>query len=240
MITSTHNPLVRDVVTLHRSRHRRAAGRILLEGPNVVGGALDAGIRPELLLTTDPDQWVGAAERVEAVSDDVLARVSTTVTPQDPVAVAVRPAPAGGEREVRLICWQVSDPGNLGTLVRTAAAFGADVVVGGEGAVDPWSPKVLRAGAGAHFRTAVVEVDRFADAAGSRPTAALVVEGGVDPAELPAGSLAIVVGSEAHGLPDEVVDACDHRVTIPMPGGTESLNAAMAGAVALYAVLGRS
>ncbi|MEX1279491.1 MAG: RNA methyltransferase [Acidimicrobiia bacterium] len=235
-ITSVRNPLVREVVGLHSARGRRDADAVLVEGPTVLAEALATGRRPRLILTTDPEAWDDGADRVVAVSPAVLERVATTVTPQDPVAVLDRPL-GHPTSPLRLVAWQITDPGNLGTIVRGAAAFGADLVVGGVGAADPWSPKALRAGAGAHFRICVAEADDISAAIGDRPAAALVVDGGVDPGLLAdRRPLCLVVGSEAHGLPTEVIDRCQARVTIPMPGGTESLNAAMAASIALYAM----
>lgn len=235
-ITSVRNPLVREVVALHAARVRRAERSLLVEGPTVLGEALAAGHRPRLVLTTDPSAWADAADRVVTVSHTVLERVATTVTPRDPVAVLDRPV---GEamRSLRVLAWQVADPGNLGTLVRAAAAFGSDLLVGGDGSADVWSPKALRAGAGTHFRTTVAEVDDLEEAIAGWTAAALVVAGGRPPEDLvDRRPLCLVVGSEAHGLPADAIDRCRERVTIPMPGGVESLNAAMAATIALYAV----
>jgi TrmH family RNA methyltransferase len=234
-ITSVRNPLVRSVVGLHTAKGRRLAGQVLVEGPTVLNEAVDAGIRPALILTTDAERWSGVADRVEAVSDTVLAKAATTRSPQEPVAVLGRPRPHA-RRPGRLVAWGIADPGNLGTMVRTAAALDVDVAVGGPGSADPWSPKAIRAGAGAHFRTAVVEVDAFDDALAGRPGLALVVDGGAMPTAPTDGRWALVVGSEAHGLPVDVVERC-RPTTLPMPGGTESLNAAVAASVALYALV---
>jgi TrmH family RNA methyltransferase len=233
-ITSLRNPLVREVVSLHTAKGRRQGDQVLLEGPTIVGEALASGLRPQLLLATDPDPWAGSADRVVGVSEAVLGKVATTASPQGPVAVVARPRPTA-EAPRRLVAWGIADPGNLGTMIRTAAAVGVDVAVGGDGSADPWSPKAVRAGAGAHFRTAVVEVDSIDEALGGRPGIALVVVGGVPPTSDTAGAWALVVGSEAHGLSPDVAARC-RPVTIPMPGGTESLNAAVAAAVALYAL----
>ncbi len=86
-ITSTKNPLVGRVRRLHRARHRRESGRLLVEGPTLVGEAIAAGHRPELLLTTEPERWAEAADRVVPVSRAVLEACATTETPQDPVAL---------------------------------------------------------------------------------------------------------------------------------------------------------
>jgi len=178
----------------------------------------------------------GGGIEVLTVAAAVLARISGTETPQGVVAVIAVPAaaiPAGG----LLVAWGVSDPGNVGTLVRSAAAFGLGFVAG-PGCADPWSPKVVRAGAGAHFRTAIGRISDPGEL-GPRTTVAAVARGGEAPASLRAlGDAAILVGDEAAGLPDRVVAAAGLQVTIPMPGGTESLNAAVAGSILAYELAG--
>ncbi len=174
-----------------------------------------------------------AGVEVVVVSAEIIARLSTTETPQSPVAVvAVGGDEIPGDGDV-LVAWGVGDPGNVGTLIRTAAAFGWGFVAGPETA-DPWSPKALRAGAGGHFR---VPIGRCAslEELGGRLVVATVAVGG-DPPEALGGAdpLAVVVGDEAKGLPESVVAAAGARVTIAMPGGTESLNAAVAGAIVVY------
>jgi TrmH family RNA methyltransferase len=178
----------------------------------------------------------GGGIEVLTVAAAVLARISGTETPQGVVAVIAVPAaaiPAGG----LLVALGVSDPGNVGTLVRSAAAFGLGFVAG-PGCADPWSPKVVRAGAGAHFRTAIGRISDPGEL-GPRTTVAAVARGGEAPASLRAlGDAAILVGDEAAGLPDRVVAAAGLQVTIPMPGGTESLNAAVAGSILAYELAG--
>lgn len=173
------------------------------------------------------------------VSQAALERLSSTRTPQSPVAVVeipVRPLTPG--RSV-LVAWDISDPGNLGTMIRTAAAFGLDVMTT-EGSADLWSPKVLRAAAGAHFHTGLGPFDLFGQLGGFIKVATAMI-GGAEPSSLSDGtladgSLAVLVGSEAHGLPASVRETADHLVTIPMPGGVESLNAAVAAAIFCYEV----
>jgi TrmH family RNA methyltransferase len=115
-------------------------------------------------------------------------------------------------------------------MIRTAAAFGLDVMTAGR-TVDAWSPKVLRAGAGAHFQTGVSALDLT-----GFKTVATTISGGRPPWDLPHRQLAILVGSEAQGLPNEVVANADYEVSIPMPGGSESLNASIAAAIVCYEV----
>jgi len=170
------------------------------------------------------------------VSRMVLETIATTVEPQDPVAVIEVPKskPLEGERVVVLV--EIADPGNLGTLIRSAAALGWQVAL--VGGADPWNPKVLRSGAGAHFAQVPVTIDGLSEiAALGFTTVATIIEGGQPPDEIVSGSpLALLIGNEAHGLPAEMVSASDLTMTIPMTGKMESLNAAVSGAIAMYAL----
>jgi TrmH family RNA methyltransferase len=123
--------------------------------------------------------------------------------------------------------WHVADPGNVGTLIRTADALGGGFVALSRGCADPTGPKAARGSMGALFRVPLI---RFDDA--PRPWIALVPRGGEDVRALDGGTL--VLGAEREGLPDEVADRCDGRATIPLVPGAESLNVAAAGAIALY------
>ncbi len=128
-----------------------------------------------------------------------------------------------------LALWRVADPGNVGTLLRTADAFGAGAGLSG-GCADPTGPKAVRASMGAIFRVPLVGFD---EPSGRR--VALVAHGGTPLPELAVdGDVVLVLGAERDGLPPEVLDRCDERASIPQPGGGESLNVAMAGTVALY------
>lgn len=120
-------------------------------------------------------------------------------------------------------------------MIRTAAAFGLDVAV--LGGADPWSPKTLRGGAGAHFHTSVVKIGDLEEVDAVK--VATVLENGDPPSALPGGRLALLIGSEAHGLPPKAIAAAENRISIPMPGGTESLNAAAAAAIVCYEVAKR-
>ena len=173
------------------------------------------------------------------VSQGVLERLATTVQPQSPVVVAPIPSPVVPREGHLLVAWGISDPGNAGTLIRIAAAFGLGFVSGPDTA-DPWAPKTLRSGAGAHFHTSIGRVSTPEDLrALQRPLLAAVAAGGVSPARVRStGDVALLVGSESEGLPGWLVAAADELVTIPMPGGTESLNAAVAGAILAYEVTG--
>jgi TrmH family RNA methyltransferase len=133
-----------------------------------------------------------------------------------------------GSRDVVVALWRVSDPGNVGTLLRTADAFGAGLALS-EGCADPIGPRAVRASAGAIFRVPIV---RWSELPERR--LALVARGGEALADVELEPpLAFLLGSEREGLPEALVAQC-HKVTIPMPGAAESLNVAAAGAIALY------
>jgi TrmH family RNA methyltransferase len=134
-----------------------------------------------------------------------------------------------GRRPVTLALWRVADPGNVGTLLRAADAFGAGVALS-SGCADPTGPKALRAAMGAVWRVPVSEFDA---AEGTR--VALVPRGGTPLPELATdGDVVLVLGAERDGLPPDVLARCDVQASIPQPGDAESLNVALAGAIALY------
>lgn len=138
--------------------------------------------------------------------------------------------PVGPLPGVGLALWQVGDPGNIGTLVRTADALGPAFVALSPGSADPTGPKALRASMGALFRVPLVEFD---DAPGRR--VALVAHGGMPLSELElSGPVTFVLGAERGGLPDDVLSGCNERAIIPLAPDAESLNVAAVGAIALY------
>jgi len=229
--------LVAAARQLHRRRGRVESGKFLLEGPHAVGDALIAGFPLETVFTLEGDVADYGEARVVTVTHQVVARIATTTTPQAPIAVAVIPESVIPKSGDLLVAWGVGDPGNVGTLIRTAAAFGFGFVCG-PGTADPWSPKVVRAAAGASFRTAIGSAATIEELrAGGRRVLAAVASGGDPPVRGPE-AIALLVGSEAHGLADDVVEAADLRVTIPMVAGSESLNAAVAGSILAYALRG--
>ena len=233
------NQRVVSAARLHNPRERRDAGSTLLEGPNLLHEALTAGLIPVAVFAL-PDDHVSAALAEEhgveliVVDENALKRLAGTETPRGPVAVIEIPAPSRLEGRNLVVAWGLGDPGNVGTLIRIAAAFGWDF---GHtpGTADPWSPKVVRAGAGGHFRAGIAAVASVAGlGAAGLVTVATVVAGGEAPDRLGSGPYAVLVGEESAGLPPDVVDQAARKVTIPMPGGTESLNAAVAAAIVVY------
>ncbi len=252
MLTSSHNPRVRAARDLlDRRRAREDSRRFVVEGVRLVEAALDAGARPaEAFYTADlADTPRGAAllarlrvmgETIE-VSDHVLRALSDTQTPQGVVAVVPFldwPAFAPGEAApLILVVDGVRDPGNLGSLLRSAAAAGVDRVLLAPGGVDLYSPKVVRAGMGAHFLLPTVSLD-WGGVAGA--VAGLAVRAATADAPLTYDQVdwtvpsALIVGGEAEGVSAGSLRLAREAVAIPMRPGVESLNAAMAGAVILF------
>jgi TrmH family RNA methyltransferase len=219
VITSAANPRLKLIRRLRSAAQRRRLGLFVVEGEDLVQAGLDAGLEPEDVLTAGTD-----------VEPKLLADLSELAHPARVIAVFSR-APLG-KREpgaVGLALWRVSDPGNVGTLIRTADAFGAFVALS-SGCADPTSPKALRGSAGAVFRVPLLDFD---DA--PAPRIALVADAGqsLTDVELPEW-VTFVLGAEREGLPSDVLERCDTAATIPMTEGAESLNVAIAGAIALY------
>lgn len=236
-LVSPDNPLVKELRALHKAEGRREARAFLVEGRRAIDGFLAGGLRPDVLLRPAdepaPAHWPPARETQARVA----ARLSQSTTPSGWFARFPQPDPglldagAGG-----LVLAGVGDPGNVGTLMRSAAAFGITqvAVVGG---ADPWSHKVVQASAGALATLRVHLIDPaegLSRLRGGARISALVVAGGADPATVALGPRWLVVGSEAHGLPDDWLGDQDERLTLPMPGRVESLNAAVAGSIACY------
>ena len=241
VITSTANARVKAVRELHRHKARVARRETIIEGPTVFGEFVDAGVVPSLVLCTPDD--TATIERCVAlrleplvVTGDVLSSASDTRAPRSPVAVVPIPDTDELRRHNTLVLVDISDPGNVGTMIRTAAALGWDVAVSGATA-EIWSPKTVRSGAGAHVHTRLIALDESVPAvsAAGLTSVATVVAGG-EPPQGHREPVAVLIGSEAHGLPAGAADQCDERVTIEMPGGMESLNAAVAAAIMMYAL----
>ncbi|MCX5069741.1 RNA methyltransferase [Micromonospora lupini] len=259
MAFTPRTPRVVAARRLQRRRDRDATGRFLAEGPQAVREALARpGVVTELFgtpaaLDRYPELAATAARAdvpISEVTDDALAALAETVAPQGLVAVcrhldvSLEQALAGGPRLVAVLA-EIRDPGNAGTVLRTADAAGAGVVVFAGDAVDPYNGKCVRASAGSLFH---VDVVRAADPvvvvdalrAAGLSIFATTGYGDDDLDDLTdygrlVGPTAWLFGSEAHGLPEELTATADARVRVPLYGRAESLNLAAAAAVCLYA-----
>jgi TrmH family RNA methyltransferase len=219
VITSAHNPKLKLIRRLLESRRQREKeGLFVCEGEDLVDAAREAGIEPVELLVAGEDVDAG-----------LVAGLSTLAHPPRAIGIYRRDDLPRVSLPLTLALWRVGDPGNVGTLLRTADAFGAGVALSA-GCADPTGPKSLRASAGAIFR---VSVGPFEDA--PRPWIALVAHGGTPLDQVPRhGQASIVLGAEREGLPGDVLARCDARATISLAPASESLNVAAAGAIALY------
>jgi RNA methyltransferase, TrmH family len=234
VITSAANPRLKLVRRLRSRRQRERLGLFVCEGEDLVTAALEAGVEPvELLVDAERPPQLGDV-RAELVDPPLLADVSTLGHPPRVIAtfrVADLPRLDATEApRVGLALWRVGDPGNIGTLLRAADGLGPAFLALPEGCADETGPKALRASAGAIFR---VPTGRFDDA--PRPWIALLPRGGTPLPTLELGERAtFLLGAERFGLPDELVSRADEHASIPLAPGAESLNVAVAGALALY------
>jgi RNA methyltransferase, TrmH family len=234
-ITSPHNEQLKEVRKLAGRKWRDKLRLFVAEGEDLIEAAARAGWAPEALYVADGSGLEGVP-----VAPHVLATVSQLGSGTRALGIYGQrwaEAPAG---PVCLALWGVNDPGNVGTALRSALAFGAGSVALGPGSADPYGPKAVRASMGALFEVPVARVRNVAELPGRK--IALVAHRGSDLAIQQTGNrnaglqdltpVTVVVGAEREGLPDAVVAACDEVAHIPIR--SESLNAGMAATVALY------
>ncbi len=245
IITSRTNPLLSRVRKLNSRRaFRRAEGAFAAEGPKLLGEALRWGGELEAVICAAgvPLPELPAQVRVAEVGDALLASIADTQSPQGIVFICkgkslTVPDRLAGRRY--LLLDGVQDPGNVGTIWRTADAFGADGLILCGGCADPWGPKTVRATMGAVFRLPVYEcsleeaAERLAQA-GVPLYAAALREDTADVRDVSLDRAAVVIGSEGRGVSQEALERCWKTVKIPMRDRCESLNAAVAASVALW------
>lgn len=240
IITSRHNSEIKQITDLHSSRGRKSEKMFIAEGFRVIKTFLEHNFTLHALYVTSPQQELALTfaprDVLILVTDEVMKKISTTTTPSGLLAIfAIPPQPAWSLLSSGLVLAQISDPGNMGTLVRTSAAMGFKIIVLVEG-TDPWSPKVIQASAGTIALVTIFQCSwtELLSNKGNLNLCALIVSGGKAPAQIRKNDLLLVVGNEAQGLPVIWANQCEEHMTIPMPGNTESLNAAVAGSIALY------
>jgi len=251
MITSTSNPKIKTIRHLQsRGKARREENSYVIEGIRLVEEALQQGLHPDLLIYTETldergkqvlEAFRKEAIRMNLVSDQVFQAASDTETPQG--ILAVLPIPSHSDLnpfDFLVIADQIRDPGNLGTILRSALAAGADRVLLPPGTVDPYSPKVVRSGMGAHFQLVIQEMDwdQIREITIGMQVLCAGMNRGIPiwEANLTLPS-AVIIGSEAHGPGDQARSLCASWIQIPMPGNAESLNAAVAAGVILFEVV---
>ncbi len=249
MLTSLKNPLIKKIRKLHYRKHRKRQNCFLLEGTNVVEAACEFKFPLETVCYTPqwqqnhPDlsnQCESLAQRVELVSEELLSAIATTVNPDGIIAVA----PSNWQRsrsldnlQLGLILEQLQDPGNMGTIIRTAVATGVEGIWASDHSVEWDHPKVLRASAGAWFRVPMaVETDlpsRVQQFSGQVVATVPTATKTYWEVDFRQPSL-ILLGNEGAGLSTQLAHLADERVKIPLEDGVESLNVAIAASLILY------
>lgn len=249
LLQSRDNPFFKELLKLTGSARQRAkAGQTLLDGAHLLAAFLDAGRQPQHILLNAQALEDGevaallgraAGVPVTQLDDKLFGQLSELKTPSGVLALIDIPQPAATAAQSRfaLLLEAIQDPGNLGSMLRSAAAAGCDAVFLSNGCADAWSPKVLRAAMGGHF---VLDIHEDCDL----PVVARAFPGKLLATSLQArcslydcdlrGSVAFLVGNEGAGLSDALLNLATRRIIIPMPGRTESLNAAAATAVCLF------
>ncbi len=245
---------------LHDAKGRREKGLFLAEGPLLIQEALKEGWPLEEVLMTSRASKSPEGKKLvrlfelagishEICSPSEIARVADAVAPQGAVALAKLPPPIDLSNalatELLLICESISDPGNLGTLLRTADWFGVQTVLLGPGSADPFNPKVVRASAGSVFR---IKTALTTDLSGliqrevhqGRQIYAATMKGKLTPQDLPQKGLrGLLIGHEKRGISAEMARSCTDTVHIPAHGRAESLNLAVAAGILLYCLTNR-
>ncbi|MCL6432028.1 MAG: RNA methyltransferase [Anaerolineae bacterium] len=247
MLTSLANERVRYARSLQRERVRNREQRFTIEGTRLIEEALRAGARPVLAFYTERltatargrallDALRQASESVMEVSEQVMRALSATVTPQGAFAVVPMPALPWPDRGLVLVLDGLQDPGNAGTILRTAWAAGARALATTGGTVDLYAPKVVRSAMGAHFHLPLrVDLDLEGLTEALRGRRILLADQHGKPYWDTdwRGDCALIIGGEARG-PQVAGSLAAEHVGIPMAGGVESLNAAIAAAVLLF------
>ena len=258
-ISSKDNPSVKRAIRLMTSaRERRKSGLIICEGARLCGDAAESGVVMEELFCTAAalekysDYLEGLIKKAGAVceiTDEIAKKISATINTQGVFIVAQAPQVESRLEQLHstgeyVLLEDLQDPSNVGAIFRTAEALGVDGIILTEGCASCFSPKALRAGMGAMFRIPIFRTDdapsamRAAVERNMRPMAAVPREGAADVTGIRFFKGAIMcIGNEGNGLSDELIEACPEKVTIPMNGRAESLNAATAAAILMWEMM---
>ena len=248
IITSKENPTYKNALRLKRKKYRDETGSYLLEGVKPLEDALDMGRKAMTVFVEEggqPERWLEGQHTV-MLSRPLFRALSDTEAPQGIIAaVEMRNYDIDGFRKLVggrnvLIMDRLQDPGNIGTIIRTAEAAGYGGIVMMAGSGDVYAPKVVRAAAGSLFRVPVIKAGKAGDVIrmvremGKR-LAVTCPEGGINCFEADIVSdTALVIGNEGNGVSEDFIDAADVKIRIPMEGSIESLNAAVAAGILMY------
>ena len=233
-IESTQNSIIKAVAKLHLTKERKKQKQFIVEGIRAVTTFLKNGYTPVHLFITKEFSELSLKETTY-VSESVMKKISSATTPSGMLAVFAFPKnPDPQNLSSGAILANITDPGNMGTLIRSAAAFGHKSIVIIDGC-DVFSPKVIQATAGVFplINIFVWSWQELQQHKGNKKLIALVVKEGKAPQNISFENALFVIGNEAHGIKDTWIKECDELLTLPMPGNTESLNAGVAGSIAL-------
>lgn len=245
VIRSRQNPIYKQIRSLHRRDRRHQERAFLVEGPRFIRDAMASGAVPLLIAVAESfapagDTPLVGSQPPRVFDDELFDSLTDTVTSQGMLAVFSFPERVARPSQVPfvLLADGVQDPGNLGTLIRSAAGAGATEVIALTGTVDPWSPKVVRAAAAAHFLIPVQTAPANELATLIPPSCALVAADArgsacYDEVDL-SGPIAVIVGGEGAGLSPATRTLAPVLLSIPLANGVESLNAGVAGSVLLF------
>lgn len=250
-ITSMSNQIIKEVRSLSNKKGRMTAQAILLEGYRLVKDALDSGAEIRYLIISDSffqkeELFLSQMSNIKSVQvpDELFSRISETDSPQGILAVAEKPV--YDKKEIissikRVIALEnIQDPGNLGTIIRTADACGFNAVLLSKDSADPYNPKVIRSTMGSLFHIPVIIEEDFGEALHELKSRNILLVAAHTRDALPcwdtdmSGDVAIIIGNEGNGLSDKILELVDITVMIPMSGKAESLNASAATSMLIY------
>jgi RNA methyltransferase, TrmH family len=243
-ITSVNNPIVKQAASLHLKKYRDETGTFLIEGAEMIGMALGHHWQAEMLFVLEGQNFKASQDKMIAVSKGVLAKISKKPNPQDVIAVFKKKKPAALPKKVDgvlLVLEEIRDPGNLGTIMRTCHALGLKQLVLIGNCCDPYTPEVIRASMGSFAAVDISlathqEMIEWKKKTNARWIGTDVVKA-TDYRQADYADAVLLMGNEQKGLSPALKALTEENVTIPMPGGAESLNVAMATTLLLYEVM---
>ena len=239
-IISRQNPEIKNIAKLKLQKEIKLQQKFVAEGIRTCKTLIQAGFKPEMVYVTEKNvnqgEKIVSSDKITIVADAVMEKISASKTPSGILAIFPIPKqPDKSKLGNGIVLYKVANPGNMGTLIRSCAAMGFKSVVLIEGAY-PWASKVVQSSVGTigNVDIFVWSWDMLLKNKGTVKLIAMVVAGGKKPNEMYFDNFLLVIGSEAHGISEKQIKDCDEKLTIAMPGKAESLNAAVAGSIAMY------
>lgn len=239
IIQSFHNPKIKHLVQLQNKNYRSKNHEFIAQGIKTCLTLMQSGYDLKAVFMTEPmymqHQNDFLIEEVYLVTPEIMKHISTITTPAGIIGIFAIPNPELIASNNAIILHGIQDPGNLGTLIRTAAAMNLEAVYLID-SVDLYNPKVIQATTGSLATLKIYQTSwqQLQPIIAHIPICALVVISGQMPTDIPLSKSILIIGNEGQGLPQDIIQKCSYQLTIPMPGNTESLNAAVAGSIAMY------